>query len=59
MLNKTILLQCGSSTVPDGRLIVGSRTFGVRGITYVRGVELTPAQLRQPFGRASALTITP
>lgn len=50
MLNTTILLPRGSTAVTDTRLMVGFRTFAIRGITFVQ----FPAR----FGRASLFTIT-
>ena len=47
MLSETTLLHRGDITVTDARFMIGSQTFAIRGITSVRGIEITPGLSRR------------
>lgn len=57
MLNETTLLHRGDITVTDARFVIGSQTFAIRGITSVRGIEITPGLFRRLFGGTSTFAI--
>jgi hypothetical protein len=42
MSNETIFFQDDDILVTDARFVVGSQTYAMRGITSVRGIEITP-----------------
>jgi hypothetical protein len=49
MSNEITFFQNGEITVTNARFVVGSHTYAMRGITSVRGLEITPGKAMPIF----------
>lgn len=57
MSNERTFFDRGNVTVTDSRFIVGSQTYAMRGITSVKGIEITPSIFARLFGQKSNFAV--
>lgn len=57
MTKETTILRRGNIIVTDSRFMVGSQTYAIRGITSVKGIEITPGLFARVFGKTSTFAV--